>query len=332
MLFFMGVILILWGTACSKESATENTALVENKVEQSKMELPKTNPTITEGKQGYNPNNPVNSIYLHVENGSKYLLSNVPSTGAAQIYTTILEIVGAGYPDPPPPECYRAAYPICNSIMVSGVPSTAGSMLLTNAIGLAIGNGNFAYITTGSNSGLASNSLFCINLATSTGVFIAKTKTATGSPSPVQDIECVSVNHLEAYGIVNNQLAILNLTTGIYTTKPLPTGVYTGLTVTNDNTIAVFMPNHESGATRGGYRTINNGTWAVSNVINWNGENLNWLGVDGGFTNTPTAGLRHGSSNALFTALTHSGGGYITQVGTCLAPWHSVPVFDYANF
>ncbi len=325
----MGGISILFWTACSKESATEANPVVEQQVEQSKMQLPKTNAIEVVGIDDV-----INERYLHIENRSKYVLSNVPSTGAARIYTTTLEDIDTGFPDPPPSECYRAAFTLCNSIMVSGVPGAkSSSMLLTNAIGLAIGNGDdSAYITTGSNSGLASNSLFRINLTTSTGVFVAKTKTKTGVPVPVQDIECVSIFHSIAYGIVNNQLAILNLTTGVFTTKPLPTGVYTGLTVTNNNTIAVFMPNHVSGATRGGYRTINNANWAVSNVINWNSENPAWLGVDGGFTNTPTAGLRHGSSNSLFTALTHSGGGYITQVGTCLAPLHSVPVFDYANY
>jgi hypothetical protein len=321
-------------TACNKEKVSEADTMVQS--EQLKVASPKTSQVVSEGLKYNNPNDQIDILapppppLPHTENASKYVLSNLPSTGAAQIYTTTLEENFTG-PEPPPSDCYRAAFRLCNSIMVTGVPGVTGSLLLKNAIGLAVGVQSFTYITTGNNSDLASNSLFRINLSTGTGVFIAKTKTATGVPSPVQDIECIATNSPIAYGIANNQLATLNLTTGIYTIRPLPTGIYSGLTVTNNSTIAVFMPSHVSGATYGGYRTINNGTWVTSPIINWNSSNIAWFGVDGGFANTPTEGLRHCSSNALNPMLTANGGSII-GVGTCVAPFQLVPVFDYANF
>ncbi len=350
MLLFLGAILILLGTACSKESAEEKNVAIPKEAKQSKAELVKTNPTIVEGKQAYDPNNPpMNSSFLHVENRCKFVLSN-SNTGITQIYWTILQRTPSSGPPPPPPPGTAPSvilpgplsnpYP-CSSISVSGIPGITGSTVLTNAVGLAIGNtpslidpGAWVYITTGSQSGVASNSLFCVDISTGTGFFVAKTRlnSVSGTIGTISDIECMSINAATAYGLANNQLATLNLTTGVYTTRALPNGIYSGLTILNNSTAAVFLPNHTSGITSGGYRTVDLTTFVASNIINWNVPNACWIVGDGGFANTPSQGLRWGNNYSTFPAL--------SSLGTSTNPvsihlegtYNVVPVYDYSNY
>jgi hypothetical protein len=328
---FIGASAVFFWTACNKEnilqtgSANQTDALKmvsgsENQIDQkvNPIDIP---PPIDDN---------------HRENDSKYVLSNLPSTGATQIHhTCLLYIDLSGWPDPPPAECAEMprVYSKCNSITVTGIPGTTSPLLLKNSIGLAVGGQNVVYITTGNNSGLASNSLFRVDINTGTGWFIAKTKTATGVPMPVQDIECKSVNSGAAFGLVNNQLAILNLATGIYTLKTLPTGVYSGLTVLNNTTIAVFMPNHVAGTTFGGYRTVNTTTWAASNIVNWNSTSASLVQGDGGLANSSN-GLRVSSIQAGGVSTTSCNIPYFINLGNSSIMYDNslVPAFDYTNY
>jgi hypothetical protein len=292
-------------TSCNKETVSETESVT-----------PKTITTeVTES------NRPDGSLETRMASGSQWVLSNT-AAGVTQIYQTNFTVAN------PQNMC------VVNAIInVTGVPGVIGSIQLRNAIGLAVGVNNIVYVTTGTASGLASNSLFRLNLNNGTGIFVARTRTAANVNVSISDIEAFDFTSPTAKGLIGNSIQTLNLLTGIVTPScVLPAGVYQGLTFTSPTTVAVFLPNHISGATFGGYRTVNTITCVASGIINWGAANPNFAQGENGFTNTPT-GLRLGN-NPVGAAVPNMSRSFanIGTVRNCANLALTVPVFDFASF
>jgi hypothetical protein len=113
----------------------------------------------------------------------------------------------------------------------------------------------------------------------------------------------------------------------------LPAGTYHGLTFLNATTVAVFLPNHVSGATFGGYRTVNTTTCVASGILNWGAANPNFVQGENGFTNTPS-GLRLANKVAGAAGVPNLSRPFV-NIGTirnCANFFLTVPVFDFASF
>lgn len=294
-------------SSCNKEAITETESVT-----------PKTNTeVITES------NRPDDNLETRMASGSQWVLSNT-ATGVTQVYQTNFTIAN--------PQNMCIVQPTFN---VTGIPGVIGATLLRNAIGLAVGINNFVYVTTGSSSGVASNSLFRLNLNTGTGVFIGKTRVGNTLVS-IYDIEAFQFNSTTAVGLINGtRLVTMSLSTGNATlgcTLPTVLGGYHGLTFVNDTTVAVFIPNHTLGATFGGYRRVNVNSCAFSAIFNWGASNPNFAQGENGFTNTPL-GLRL-ANRAIGAGIPNLSRPF-SNIGTiknCSNILLTVPVFDFASF
>ncbi len=293
-------------TSCNKETISETDSVT-----------PKT--TTTEVTESTRPNE---NLETRMASGTQWVLSNT-AAGVTQIYQTNFAVAN------PQNMCLVNA-----SINVTGVPGVIGAIQLRNAIGLAVGVNNIVYLTTGTASGAASNSLFRLNLNTGTGIFVGRTRNAANILVTISDIEAFDFTSTTAKGLVGNNVSTLNLFTGIVTPGcVLPAGIYHGLTFINPTTVAVFMPNHIAGATFGGYRTVNTITCAVSGIINWGAANPNFAQGENGFTNTPI-GLRLANRVAGVAGIPNLSRPFfnIGTVRNCSNLILTVPVFDFASF